>query len=53
MQCGGDMQRRNRHSSMLKYSRNRQTIENNGLILIALMMVAIYWTFDSLRQVII
>ena len=50
MQCGGDMQRRNRHSPMLKYSRIRQTIENNGLILIALMMVAIYWTFDSIAS---
>jgi len=32
------------------YSRIRQTIENNGLILIALMMVAIYWTFDSIAS---
>jgi signal transduction histidine kinase len=35
---------------MKQTSRFRQKIENNGLVLIALMMIAIYWVFDFLSS---
>ena len=45
-----DRLNRSIHITMTRKNKLQQAIENNGLILIALMMVVIYWIFDYLSS---